>query len=189
MTNYRIDHPECNDDEFCQKLGGLFSSVLRGMLSLMMSAIGGVDWSEHYDVISVCGPVVSLSFLGFIIFFQLVFVNIVTSKIVVTAMKLAKPDETTLITERKNEEKELMQVLEGLFDEVDDDKSGQIDVPELKEALMTKNLRHRLEYVGIPVRDDNTFVETLTAMVQEKVVDKETFVKLCMLTRGGASGS
>merc|ERR1740121_3298247 len=104
MTNYRIDHPECNDDEFCQKWGKLFGSVLRGMLSLMMSAIGGVDWSEYYDVISLCGPFLSASFLGFIIFFQLVFFNIVTSMFVDKAVKFAKPDEKTLIIERMKEE-------------------------------------------------------------------------------------
>merc|ERR1740121_440443 len=194
MTNYRIDHQECEEDEICSKLGTLFGSVLRAMLSLMMSTTGGVDWSDFYYVVAQCGPVLSGAFLCYIIFFQFAFFNIVTSMFVDKAMKLAKPDEKTVIAERMKEDQQVNAELEKLFEEADDDGGGNLTIGELQNAFTTHNLQHRLEMLGIPVRDHRTFFDALTASggkegkEAEKEVDKETFVKVCLFSRGNASG-
>lgn len=187
MTNYRIDHPECQDTKECQDIRLWFGSVHSAMVSLFQCTTGGMDWGDVYSRVELAGGTTPLFFISYIIFFNFAFFNIITSIFVDKAMKLAKPDDECLAKERTIEERELTQRLGELFEDVDDDGNGVISVEEIKSASQKAKVFHRFELLGITLRDVETFFSTLTAMTDDGKLSKDTFVEGCLRMKGPAS--
>jgi len=197
VTNWRIDHPNCQEldgedlhdmtQEECEHMKVWFGSVGSAMLSMFMGTTGGIDWGDLYATVKHCGPTFRFFFLFYIVFFNFAFFNIVTSVFVDKAMKLAKPDEETLLAERKQHDLELDQMLRELFNMVDDDDSGVITIDELQQAIEDARVLHKFELLGISVRDADTFFHTLTAISHGEDLRIDEFVEGCLKLKGPAS--
>merc|ERR1719469_501449 len=82
-----------------------------------------------------------------------ILMNIFTSVIVENAFKSAKADQKDL-TRHLQAEKELqLEALRGLFDAMDLDNSGKVDVVELQMAVKKKAIRDKLKALNIGPKD------------------------------------
>ncbi|CAK0901070.1 unnamed protein product [Prorocentrum cordatum] len=66
---------------FSEDAKKMFGSTLSGMLTLYMSANGGYDWYEVYDLLASTGWKTAALFLIYIVFIQIAVLNIVTGTV------------------------------------------------------------------------------------------------------------
>jgi len=126
-------------------------------------------------------------FVLYIIFFQFAFYNIITSIFVDKAMKLAKPDDETLLMDRKKEDAAAKFQLQMVFSQLDDDNSGEISLDELSKVCEDEHMVYQLELLQIAVWDVEGFFRSLTAVTEKDTLDMDMFVDGCMKIRGAAT--
>merc|ERR1719512_102679 len=90
MTEFRLH--ECKNDsdhDICPTIHKWFGTVADAMMTLFMSATGGIGWGDVYDIVMQTGVDNAVLFVSYILFFLLAFFNIVTSIFVNRALQVA----------------------------------------------------------------------------------------------------
>jgi len=166
-----------------------FSSVMDTMLVLFMATMGGSDWGEVYHLLSVIGGAYALLFIFYISFFHFSIFNVLTGIFVEKAMKLAQPDRETMIVERRKQEVLEAQELWELFDAMDTNDSGLINLEEFRDFVMHPTFRRYLGLLDIDVKDAQRFYEMLAHIngSADAQVDIGSLVEGCMRLKGQAT--
>merc|ERR1719330_886144 len=186
LASFRMEHRDC-DDDLCRAIPDRFGNVSSAFVTLLESTTGGVDWDDVYQVVALTGYFNSGLFIGYIIFCNFAFFNIIMSIFVDKVMKLARPTQGDLLKERRLQEQEVSKELRDLIQHLDKDSSGTISLDELKAETRDEETRHKLEMLGIQVREMIVFFKTSCDYRRRTELSIDDFVDACLKMRGPAS--
>merc|ERR1719333_1989233 len=100
------------------------------MITLFQATMGGNDWGIFYDLISRTGSSSQMLFIGYIAFYQIALMNIVTSVFIDKTLELAQPDVEILLLEKQQKDTADAKELVQFCVELDKDSSGTISLEE-----------------------------------------------------------
>jgi len=164
----------------------VFGSVQQCMLSLFQASTSGEDWSQQYEVIKRTGYLGPALYICFIFFFAVAFWNIMTGHIIEKALKLAQPDNESLMLERRRRDLGHALELVRLMRELDIDQDGCISEEEFRLFIQDESCSAFLDSRGLVIQDAQMFFEMLASCTDNCLVDIESFVWGCMRMRGEA---
>mmetsp|Transcript_26109 Transcript_26109/g.60866 ORF Transcript_26109/g.60866 Transcript_26109/m.60866 type:complete len:544 (-) Transcript_26109:63-1694(-) len=177
-----------SDDHVEPLLQQAFSSVHTGMLSLFKAVTGGKDWGFYLDLFwaddfNLDGCI----FLGFIIFFMVAILNIVTSMFLDRVVSNMRPTVYERLSARQKADQEDAAELREHFSEMAQG-TGAVHREQFVLALTQQKFLQRYLLVwGLCVDDANLFFDMVTAgSNRPDVVDLDTLVKACLRLKGGA---
>jgi len=146
---------------------GSFEVTLR---TLFLTLAGGSDWEEYYFALE---PVRNgqLVFTLFVVFSQLVLLNVVTSMFVESTMKLSKPDFKQLAEEHYAEEREYATELKKLFEAADVDQNCYIDRLEFDAMVSDGKFATAFKFLNIdPTWARNNLPSLYDALAEQHMV-------------------
>jgi hypothetical protein len=143
---------------------------------------------EPYELLQTAGYGYAVVFLGYILFFSLVLVNIVTSVFLDRVMKFAEPTVQMVIDDRDRMERHDIRQLQDIFVEADLDHSGAISAPEFMSCVNSKKFGAFLAARGIDIHEAAAFFDLLLIHHTNNCeVDVVQAVKSCLRMKGYAS--
>eukprot|EP00440_Ansanella_granifera_P015946 gb/GFBE01017323.1/.p1 GENE.gb/GFBE01017323.1/~~gb/GFBE01017323.1/.p1 ORF type:complete len:689 (+),score=132.37 gb/GFBE01017323.1/:1-2067(+) len=112
-----------------------FGTLERSCISMYMAMSGGVDWGELYDALEPLPSYYRALFLLFITFAIFALVNIVTGLFVENAKQSSRQDREDMIQEELIEKAKYLRSMQALFEEMDFDGTGTINLVEFQKTL------------------------------------------------------
>lgn len=187
LGDYLMDHGgiSARDDPDNERLIFYYGSLLRAILTLFKSIIGGVDWEEVLIPLSGVGWVLVCLFLGYISFVSLVVMNVVTGLFLQSAIEQAQSDQEHVIQLRLAEKQLFVSRLHALFHELDTSCDGCISLSEFESHLKNEQMQAMLQTFEI----DNADAWTLFKLLDTDgggSVDIDEFVDGCIRLKGSA---
>mmetsp|Transcript_106533 Transcript_106533/g.306333 ORF Transcript_106533/g.306333 Transcript_106533/m.306333 type:complete len:672 (+) Transcript_106533:94-2109(+) len=165
-----------------------FGTTTRAMLTLLMSTTGGVDWQVVYELVRYMDVFLPAVFISYLLFFAIAAWNIITSRFIEKALKLAQPDIETQATEHTMKDMSDATTLTKLFKDLDVDIKQEISLREFRDLMQHPKLRMYLQVRGIDIKDAEVFYAMLRSIVGDvSRVDVETLVNVCLRMRGFAT--
>eukprot|EP00928_Gymnodinium_smaydae_P070628 TRINITY_DN54429_c0_g1_i1.p1 TRINITY_DN54429_c0_g1~~TRINITY_DN54429_c0_g1_i1.p1 ORF type:complete len:657 (+),score=115.70 TRINITY_DN54429_c0_g1_i1:149-2119(+) len=155
------------------------------ILTLFQAIIGGIDWRDAYQPLEEIGFLYSFLFIVYIIFVQLVVMNVLTGMFLQRAMEQAQSDQEHVIHLRVQEQQQFVRRLRELFEELDTSKDGIISLAEFEDHLQDKRMQALLQTVEIDTSDAWTLFKLLDTDGGGSV-DLEEFVDGVQKLRGSA---
>merc|ERR1711972_1191486 len=137
------------------------------MLTLLMCVTGGDSWINPYKLLATRGWLLSGLFLFFLLFFFIAAWNIITSRFVEAALKLAAPDTDDLAFEQRMKDVVDAAELKELFLEVDADFSQSISLEEFRLLMRHPKLKSYLQVRGIDIKNAEIFFMMLRSLAGE----------------------
>eukprot|EP00929_Paragymnodinium_shiwhaense_P014859 TRINITY_DN12281_c0_g4_i1.p1 TRINITY_DN12281_c0_g4~~TRINITY_DN12281_c0_g4_i1.p1 ORF type:complete len:575 (+),score=120.23 TRINITY_DN12281_c0_g4_i1:298-2022(+) len=168
-----------------EQLQNLWGTVQQSMLSLYMCVTSGADWGDIADSLKNVGFAYYMLFLLYILFYNCVVANTLTSLFVESTMVNADRDQQHVIQNALEQSDKIIDKLHGWFDEVDTDGNGCITYEEFCEGLNNPRSVAFASTLDIGVTDLKQFFAALSRNGKQSV-DLETFVVGCIKLRGWA---
>lgn len=162
-----------------------FGTLPRAVFTLFKSIIGGLDWHDVVLPLSQCGWWNVLFFLAYMIFIQLVVMNVVTGLFLQSAIEQAQQDQEHGIQVRLDEKEVFVTRLEQLFKELDSSNDGSISLQEFEAHLQSPHMQALLQTFEIENADAWTLFKLLDADGGGSV-DIDEFVSGCIRLKGPA---
>merc|ERR1712039_997536 len=103
--------------------------------TLFKSISGGVDWGDAAEPLYSVSPFLGACFCVYIAFAVLCVLNIVTGVFVENATQITLRDEENMLMEELTHQKKWMAEVRSLFNDVDDDQSGEVEFREFANHL------------------------------------------------------
>merc|ERR1719436_2177799 len=103
------------------------------MLCLFESTTGGIDWAVIFNMTYKSGAFKAVIFTFYVAFFVIAIWNIVTSKFIERALRLAQPEVDSIMLESRRQELRDSAELSKMLYSIDSDGSGTISRPEFLE--------------------------------------------------------
>jgi hypothetical protein len=126
-TEYIIQNKETMDPDELVKFKERFGSVQDGILTLIMSLTGGIDWITMYSLLQVTGPIGLTGCIFFVLFFSISVWNIIGSIFVQKVMATAEPGPHEVIQLKRLQDKvDAVQIRQKLATDIDEDGKGLI---------------------------------------------------------------
>merc|ERR1712232_1339139 len=135
MTEHIIDKGAHITDEELAKYRYYFGNVESAILTLLQATTGGMDWHVAYDFVKLRGWERASVFLFYIVFMVVAVFNIVTSKFVEHAMRLAAPELERILLEQQSKDFADSEKLTDLFRAYDGDSSETISAEEFSRFI------------------------------------------------------
>lgn len=186
-TNFLVDNAK-NPDSFPEtreQIARYWNSLGRSMLSLYMASSAGREWADIGEPLLGVGIIVYCAFLLYIGFFMFVVVNTLTSMFVESTLMQAEDDDQAVIQTTLHMKDDYIHKLQALYDEIDDDGSGEISYEEFCKVAHRPELHAFAASLDIDISDAKHFFYILSAR-GTRAVDIETFVVACIKLRGTA---
>jgi len=144
-----------------------------------------MDWDDVVKALAEVGAVNVLLFVFYIIFVQLVVMNVVTGLFLQSAIEQAQQDQEHGIQVRLEEKQVFVERLETLFKELDLTNDGSISLQEFEAHLQSEHMQALLQTFEIENADAWTFFKLLDADGGGSV-DIDEFVSGCIRLKGNA---
>jgi len=184
MATWIIESNEGIDGTSAQAIMDRFGSVQRTLLLLTQVSYEGLDWGVVYSDLMPTGFLNCAAFLLYLLVFRVAFLNIITSLFVEKAMLLAEPDTKELMHEKQMQDlanaKELFEVVQ---EHLDTQQTGMVSQEGFRMAMRNPAVRAAFEVRDVPIKDAETFFNTLTTQGEDSV-RIELFVAGCIRMRG-----
>jgi len=179
---------EAGGDKVKEQLAAFYGSLLLGMYSLLMAVSGGDDWVNFVNPLAEISPFYQVMFSFYIFFVVIGVVNVVTSAFVQRACELSKLDRDLLIQGEMVSQEAWVEEMRGIFEEVDEDGSGQITWEEFRGFM--ENV-HVQAYFATQQLDTSDARELFTLLDADGngYVGLEEFIMGCQKLRGQAKSS
>lgn len=157
------------DSEDAQSMMLYFGSFEVTLRTLFLTLAGGSLESYYFAL----GPVSTgqMVFMLFVVFSQIVLLNVVTSMFVESTIKLCKPDFKQLAEEHHAEEREYAKELKKLFEATDVDQDGFIGRHEFDTIMSNGKLASALKFLNIdPAWSRNNLPALYEALAEQHLV-------------------
>jgi len=163
-----------------------FGRIHDGMLTLFLCITGGVEWGFLYEPLKKVGlhHVVVLSFFVCLMYFAVL--NIITGVFVEGAIQRAQSEKESIIQDEVEQEKQVRSKLASLFEEIDIDRSGFIDLAEFEQMLSRPHVQACFTSIGLRFSQAWELFQLLDRKGTHKV-ESEDFVGGCMQLCGHGS--
>jgi hypothetical protein len=177
------------DDQLKSQVLERFGSVQKGMLTLIMSITGGIDWSQAWEPLELSGVSGQGLFLFYILFSYIALWNIITSIFVEKALYYAKPDAEARLLKARREELSRANELHELFSRMDIDCSKTISFKEFADFVAKNEFWAFLKEKGIDPLTAHTFFDMLLdrSAQDDDQLDIDAMVTACLHVEGPAS--
>eukprot|EP00929_Paragymnodinium_shiwhaense_P002113 TRINITY_DN102302_c0_g1_i1.p1 TRINITY_DN102302_c0_g1~~TRINITY_DN102302_c0_g1_i1.p1 ORF type:complete len:662 (+),score=106.08 TRINITY_DN102302_c0_g1_i1:50-2035(+) len=164
-----------------------FGSVQDSMLTLLQVVSGGSEWHPAYQFFAATGPMLSVVYLFFVIFFQVAVWNIVTSVFIENTMNMGGPDRDEEVFNKRRQDRSDAKELLAVCKEADTDFSGTVSVDEFDSFMDNAKFRSFLELRGIDIKDTRMFFHMIKTTTHCTEIELEDFVTTCLKVRGPAT--
>jgi hypothetical protein len=140
-------------EEQYQDLLLYFGTLGRAFVHLYMAITGGNDWSVYYFALEPTPYFNRLLFLVFITFGVAAVMNIVTGIFVQTAFDSNFNDKEIVVAEEMEAKRQYLCHMKELFDEMDEDETGFINLDEFERRLDDERLVAYFNRLKLDVTD------------------------------------
>jgi len=183
-TEYR-EEAGLREERTSAALAFWFGSLPRGMYTLFQVITGGVDWDAVADALEevhwICVP--ALCF--YVCFMLFAVLNIITAVFVEGAISSAQGERAAMVQEEIDLENGRRKELKRLFNDLDADKNGFIDIQEFEEALAKEDIQAFFRMVHLRL-DDAWELFRLCDRDHSNTVNRDEFVFGCLKLSGNA---
>lgn len=173
------------DDPESQKILLYYGNVARSMDSLYQASTGGNDWGTIAAPLFEVGKVFYFLFMLYVAFFQLVVLNTVTAIFLDTTLDASAKDDEVRVQAELERKDEYVAMLQGFFNEIDDNGDGTISYQEFCRHVQDPKLHAFATSLEIEIRDAQEFFGIMSHQGAHPV-DVHTFVVGCIKLRGQA---
>jgi len=163
----------------------LFRDLPSCFLTLFMTVTNGVSWRIAYDAVVPLGEGYSLMFLVYLFLVLFGVMNVVTSVFVESAILSAQHSKDLIIQEKQNECDIAMGHMKQVFQQIDEDGSGEITGQEMEVFFQDPSLRKYVEALEINAENARMLFRLLDKDGSKKV-DIDEFCQGCMRLQGDA---
>eukprot|EP00928_Gymnodinium_smaydae_P039098 TRINITY_DN26794_c0_g3_i1.p1 TRINITY_DN26794_c0_g3~~TRINITY_DN26794_c0_g3_i1.p1 ORF type:complete len:524 (-),score=55.03 TRINITY_DN26794_c0_g3_i1:210-1781(-) len=163
-----------------------FGSLLTSMLTLYASALNGLAWADVADALESVGWFSRLMFESYISFVCLAVLNVLTGVFCQSAIESAQRDNEMLIDTLTQDKHFFMAGLQSLFDKLDEDHDGCVNIIEFEKHLRDKDVQNLFQALGLDTSDAWNLFSALDTD-GDHAVDAEEFFEGCLRLRGGAT--
>merc|ERR1712048_527584 len=111
--------------------------------------MGGVDWVYVYDAVASMSSWCDLGFILFIIFMVFVMLNIISGVFIERAFTVINHDRDFWMLEEAHAKKKYQNRVLGLFHEMDEDASGEVNYEEFQDAIANPHVQAYLSFIGL----------------------------------------
>eukprot|EP00443_Scrippsiella_acuminata_P025594 CAMPEP_0115196174 /NCGR_PEP_ID=MMETSP0270-20121206/14952_1 /TAXON_ID=71861 /ORGANISM="Scrippsiella trochoidea, Strain CCMP3099" /LENGTH=219 /DNA_ID=CAMNT_0002609503 /DNA_START=231 /DNA_END=888 /DNA_ORIENTATION=- len=160
-----------------------FGSLDKSILSLYMAMSGGNDWAYYYDVLEPLPSQQKFVFIAYISFANFAVVNIVTGIFVDSAMQSNRNDKEVMVQEEIAEKNKYLSNMRVVFEEIDDDSTGTIDLEEFGRKMNDDRVIAYFQALKLDVEDVYKLFHLLD-MDQSGKIDIEEFISGCHRLKG-----
>jgi hypothetical protein len=160
-------------------------SVTTSMMTFFMVSTGGQDWEVIAEPLLEVGTFPYVAFIFFIAIFTFVVLNVISSIFFEAIMSHAHADSAYIIQEMIDKKEDYINKLQAVFDEIDEDNSGEITYKEFCLVLENPILQAFVGSMDIEIDDAKHFFRILSKG-GKRSVDVQTFVDGCIKMKGMA---
>jgi len=188
LTQGTIDY--CNSraawsDSETDDLRTRFGTLDRSVLSLFQAMSNGISWGELLTALDPLHAAYRFMFLLFVSFATFAVVNIVTGIFVDSAMQTSQEDREIVIQEEVYSKENYMDSMQKVFEEMDTDGSGAINLTEFQDAIEDERMVAYFNALGLDITDAQTLF-VLLDRDQTGSIDIEEFLLGCLRLKGEA---
>eukprot|EP00929_Paragymnodinium_shiwhaense_P101792 TRINITY_DN6497_c0_g2_i1.p1 TRINITY_DN6497_c0_g2~~TRINITY_DN6497_c0_g2_i1.p1 ORF type:complete len:844 (-),score=131.10 TRINITY_DN6497_c0_g2_i1:358-2817(-) len=187
-TGYLRENQDSVSAEEVEDLIGNWGSVQRATLTLYQSVTSGKEWGAVASTLWPVGMAYYMLFLLFILFYNCVICNTITSLFVEATMVNADRDQQASIQNTLENTEEYIDKLSGWFSSVDSDGNGHVTYDEFCEKLQDPEAIAFASTLEIELTDLKQFFAGLSDN-GNRPVNLETFVVGCIRMRGHAKST
>jgi len=162
-----------------------WGSVSTAMLSLYKASTNGEGWAEMADALKPAGAAFYILFILYIAFFMFVVMNTLTSLFIEATIQNAEKDKNMMIREELQRKSEYVSWAVELFNNIDQDASGDISEDEFRKHANNPELLAFASSLELDVTDIAQFYNMLSCRGKYNV-DVDTFVNGCIKLKGTA---
>merc|ERR1711988_1848312 len=123
------------------------------MYTLFISVTGGISWYEISDPLFEIAWSTGLIFCFYIFFTVFAMLNIITGIFLESSLNASKSDHDEVIAEQLHAEDSALKGMKKIFEEADNDTSGEITEEEFLVHLGNQSLKAHLASIGIDVHE------------------------------------
>eukprot|EP00929_Paragymnodinium_shiwhaense_P086789 TRINITY_DN4721_c0_g1_i1.p1 TRINITY_DN4721_c0_g1~~TRINITY_DN4721_c0_g1_i1.p1 ORF type:complete len:619 (+),score=92.21 TRINITY_DN4721_c0_g1_i1:190-2046(+) len=182
VSNARWSDPQVMEAEGMRLFWGDLSAC---MYTLYLSVSGGVDWVEAAQPLEDLGTTVFLSFILYVALAQWVVLNVITGCFCESAAEASRKDVGLAVQAHRCDRDKFLHRCKTIFQSIDMDGSGQIDVHDMKPFLDTEPAHALFAALEIGVDDAKELFDLLDEDGTQ-VIDLEEFMFGCLRLRGSA---
>jgi len=169
-------------------LAKYFGSVPKGMISLFAVITSGTSWSEIAWALMEVAWYNVLFLLMFVVFMILGVLNVVTSAFVSDVMDRAENEKEIQLDKIQQQRIRNERDLNNVFDEIDVDDSGQLDIEEVEALQQNEEASGVFERMGIGFRDAWRFFDMLDED-KSRTLSRDEFVNGCLRLSSSANNT
>lgn len=180
-TDYRKNAgPE--DEKTSAELANWFGSLGQGMFTLF-KIVTGNSWDVMAETLEEVHPICVPALLFYVCFMLFAVLNIITGVFVEGAISSAQGERDAAMQEEMHMENERRSELKRLFDDLDRDHSGFIDLAEFETALEKAEFQACFRMLSLRL-DDAWDIFRLIDQDGSQTVNLEEFISGCLKWSG-----
>lgn len=164
-------------------LRDFFGSLDRSMFSLFQAMSGGRDWAEFYEALSGVNAIHKLTFVFAVSFSLFAIANVLAATFVESALQASNTDRETIIKEELQNQKNYLNRIKELFEEMDLDDTGTLSIEEFEKHLDDDRVVAYFNTLKLDVSDARTLFLLLDHDGSGSI-DLDEFVSGCHRLKG-----
>jgi len=183
VTDYRTE-PEA-DAALVSRLRMYFSTLWESIFYLLQSITGGTSWGDITMPLLDLGTGYGVLMSFFMCFTLLAVLNIVTGIFVEGAIQRAESDKDQMIQHELEQETGKVQQLQDVFEEIDADASGYIDLEEFEILVADERVKAYFRTMGLDISTAYHLFRLLD-LDNSQTVSRSEFLMGCLRLQGSA---
>lgn len=180
-TQALADNTSSNPRLLEQHWGTLWLSLA----TLFKNITGGMDWENSMEALYTVHEMWGVLFMAYIAFSHLALLNVVTGVVCQTAIESAQRDQDIVMHSQLAEKQKYVEQLQGLFTQVDCDRSGSLTLEEFEDRLQDSSLQAYFAAMDLTTDEAWTLFKLLDTS-ETFTIDLDEFVSGCLKLRGAA---
>jgi len=164
-----------------------YGTLARSVYTLFLCITGGVSWEIVAEPLAQVHWAWLQLLLVYIAFTYFAVLNVVTGVFCQTAIESAVQDQDEVMAQLQAQQKSYVDQLTELFEDVDEDKSGELTIDEFEQLLDDERLAKYCASLDLTIDSAWALFKLLDDDGSGSITAEE-FVKGCLRLKGGARG-
>jgi len=131
------------------RLRDVFGTTARTVYFLFQAVSGGTNWARDVDLLFQLEIIYVFVFIIYVMVTAFALLNVVTGFFCESAIEMAAADREQMVVEMLREKEKLIKEFQHVFDEIDVNQSGEIELEELEEFLGHDSMQAYLSHLHI----------------------------------------
>jgi len=156
-----------------------WSSVHQSTITLYMAVTGGSDWEPLAEPIREVGPIYYTLFLGYIAFFMIAVLNVLTGMFVDTAMKVGESDSAAVLEQIEESSHQQVDNLRSFLQSLDTEQTNTITWDAVQSNVKAEPMEDFLHVFQMNLGEMKHVYQSVEMVRGEGEVDIIDFVAGC----------